>query len=131
MRTIVYRTLGCSSGAAGIASHGDGLGLLLDVLEEGEGAGQLPSVDGLGSLSGVLEGNAEVGAAGASRLRGVNLCSSVSNLRKVAISHQNFFLAMHHILQQQILSRNKGFSSEFDVGFDVGIVTYHLDCCVG
>jgi hypothetical protein len=77
-----------SAGAASISSHGDGLGLLLDILEELDGAGQLPAIDGLGGLAGVLEGNSEVGTAGASRLRGLDLGGSVSNLqsKKVAVS---------------------------------------------
>lgn len=82
--------MGSSSGAAGVSSHGDSLSLLLDVLEERDGADKLPSVDGLGGLSGVLEGNAEVGAASASRLGGVNLLGSVSNLREVFPLATNF-----------------------------------------
>ena len=62
------RTLSSSASAAGVAAHGDSLLLLLDVLEELDGALQLPAVDGLGSLPGILEGNAEVGTAGAGRL---------------------------------------------------------------
>lgn len=52
----------------------------LDVLEEGDGALELPAVDGLGGLAGVLEGNPEVGTAGAGRLRGLNLSRGVSDL---------------------------------------------------
>lgn len=57
---VVDRTLSGSANAASISSHGDGLGLLLHVLEELDGAGQLPAIDGLGGLAGVLEGNSEV-----------------------------------------------------------------------
>lgn len=74
------RTLGSAAGAAGVAAHGDSLGLGLDVLEEGDGALELPAVDGLGGLTGVLEGHAEVGTAGAGRLCGRNLVGGVSNL---------------------------------------------------
>ena len=61
------RTLGSSAGAASISSHGDSLSLLLDVLEELDGTSQLPAIDSLGGLPGVLEGDSQVGAAGASR----------------------------------------------------------------
>lgn len=74
------RTLGGSASAAGISSHGDGLLVLLDVLEESNSALKLPAVDGLGGLASVLEGHSEVGTAGAGRLRGLNLGGSVSNL---------------------------------------------------
>ncbi len=74
------RTLRRSAGAAGIAPHGDGLLLLLDVLEELDGALQLPAVDGLGGLPGVLEGHAQVGTAGAGRLDGLDVSRGVSNL---------------------------------------------------
>lgn len=74
------RTLGGSASAAGISSHGDGLGVLLDVLEEGHSALQLPAVNGLGGLAGVLEGHSEVGTAGAGRLGRLNLSRGVSNL---------------------------------------------------
>ena len=74
------RTLGGVSSAASIAAHGDGFLLLLDVLEESDGALKLPAVDGLGSFAGVLERNTEVGTAGAGRLRGSNLLGGVTNL---------------------------------------------------
>lgn len=75
------RTLGGAASAAGISSHGDGLLVLLDVLEELDSSLQLPAVDGLSGLSGVLEGNSEVGTAGAGRLRGLDLGRGVSNLK--------------------------------------------------
>lgn len=77
---FVSRTLGGAASAAGISSHGDSLLVLLDVLEELDSSLQLPAVDGLSSLSGVLEGNSEVGTAGAGRLRGLDLGRGVSNL---------------------------------------------------
>ena len=73
-------TLGGAAGAAGVAAHGDGLLVRLDVLEESHGALELPAVDGLGGLAGVLEGDPEVGTAGAGRLRGLNLSRGVSDL---------------------------------------------------
>jgi len=71
--------LGGAASAAGISSHGDGLLVLLDVLEEGNSALKLPAVDGLGGLASVLERHSEVGTAGAGRLRGLDLGGSVSN----------------------------------------------------
>lgn len=53
-------TLGSTASAPGISSHWDGLALVLDVLEVGGGARELPSVDGLGGLASVLEGDPEV-----------------------------------------------------------------------
>lgn len=47
--------MGGAASTSGISSHGDSLNLALDVLEELESTGQLPAVDGLGSLAGVLE----------------------------------------------------------------------------
>lgn len=76
----VFRTLSGAASAAGVSAHGDSLLVLLDVLEEGDGAGQLPAVDGLGGLTGVLERDTQVLAAGASRLGGRNLGGGVSNL---------------------------------------------------
>lgn len=71
--------LGGAASAAGISSHGDGLLVLLDVLEEGNSTLKLPAVDGLGGLASVLERHSEVGTAGAGRLRGLDLGGSVSN----------------------------------------------------
>ena len=53
------RTLSGASGATGVPPHGNSLLVLLDVVEEGDGAGELQAADGLGSLAGVLEGDAE------------------------------------------------------------------------
>lgn len=74
------RTLGSAADGAAVAAHGDSLALLLDVLEELDGALELPAVDGLGGLAGVLEGHTQVGTAGAGRLGGNNLGGSVPNL---------------------------------------------------
>lgn len=65
---------------ASVAAEGDDLLLLLDVLKELDGALQLPAVDGLGGLAGVLERNTEVGTAGLGRLGGRDLGGSVANL---------------------------------------------------
>ena len=72
--------MGSAAGGAGIAAHGDSLLVLLDVLEEGNSALELPAVDGLGGLAGVLEGDAEIGTAGAGRLCGFDLSRGVSDL---------------------------------------------------
>jgi len=71
--------LGGATSAAGVSSHGDGLLVLLNVLEEGNSALKLPAVDGLGGLASVLEGHSEIGTASAGRLRGLDLGGSVSN----------------------------------------------------
>lgn len=74
------RTLRSAADGAGISAEGDGLLLLLDVLKESDSTLQLPAVDGLGGLAGVLERNSEVGTAGAGRLGGSDLGGSVPNL---------------------------------------------------
>lgn len=76
----IDRTLGSAAGTAGVAAHGNSLVVALDVLEELESTLELPAVDGLGSLAGVLERDTEVGAAGAGRLGGQNLGRSVTDL---------------------------------------------------
>jgi hypothetical protein len=73
-------TLRSPSSASGVPPHGDSLLVLKDISEIGEGALELPAVDGLGSLAGVLVGDAEVAAAGASRLCAVDAGCSVANL---------------------------------------------------
>jgi hypothetical protein len=74
-------TLGGASSAAGVAPHGDGLLVLQDVTEVSQGTVELPSVDGLGGLAGVLERDTEVGAASAGALCVVEVGCSVTNLR--------------------------------------------------
>jgi hypothetical protein len=74
-------TLCTAAGAASITPHGDRLLLLRDVSEVGQGALKLPSVDGLGGLAGVLEGDTQIAAAGASRLAVVYRISGVADLR--------------------------------------------------
>ncbi len=57
--------------------------MLQDISEVGKGAVELPAVDSLRGLAGVLEGYAEVAAAGASRLCAVNGGGSVANLQEL------------------------------------------------
>jgi hypothetical protein len=52
----------------------------LDVLEVLEGAGDLPAVDGLGSLAGVLERNTKVGTASAGGLSRLDFGGGVTDL---------------------------------------------------
>jgi hypothetical protein len=54
--------------------------VLQNIAEVGEGALELPAVDSLSGLAGVLEGDTEVAAAGASRLCAVNAVGGVANL---------------------------------------------------
>ena len=65
--------MGSTASAPGISSHWHGFGLVLHVLEVGEGALELPAVDGLGGLAGVLERDTQVRAPGAGALCGVDL----------------------------------------------------------
>lgn len=60
------RTLSGTASAPSISPHWDRLVLGLHILEVGEGALELPAVDGLGGFAGVLEGDTEVGAASCS-----------------------------------------------------------------
>lgn len=76
----IGRTLSSAAGTAGVAAHGDSLVVALDVLEELERTLELPAVDGLSGLTGVLEGHTEVGTAGAGRLGGENLSRGVTDL---------------------------------------------------
>ena len=75
-------TLGGAASAPGITSHGDGLGVVLDVLEVLEGTGDLPAVDGLSGLTGVLERNTEVGTASAGALGVLDFGSGVTDLKE-------------------------------------------------
>ena len=54
------RTLGGTASAPGIAAHRDCLRVVLDVLEVREGAAELPAVDGLCGLPGVLEADTQI-----------------------------------------------------------------------
>jgi hypothetical protein len=81
-------TLRSAPDAATVPPHGNGLLVLQNIAEVGEGAVELPAVDSLSGLAGVLEGDAEVAAAGASRLCAVNAVGGVANLRQL-ISHSS------------------------------------------
>ena len=73
-------SLGRATCAACVPAHGDGFSVGFDVFEVREGAGEREAVDGLGCFAGVFEGDAQVGAAGASGFRGGNWGAAVSNL---------------------------------------------------
>lgn len=75
-------TLSGAASAPGISPHGDGLSVRLDILKVLKGAGELPAVDGLGSLASVLERNTEVRATGAGGLGGLELGGSVTDLSR-------------------------------------------------
>ena len=72
--------MGSTASAPGISPHGDGLDVALDVLEVLEGTGDLPAVDGLGGLAGVLERDTEVGAASAGGLGRLDFGGGVTDL---------------------------------------------------
>jgi hypothetical protein len=74
------RTLGSTACAPGITSHRYSFAVVLHILEIGEGTLELPAVDGLGGLAGVLEGDAQVGAAGARGFGGLEVCRCVADL---------------------------------------------------
>lgn len=73
-------TLSGATGGTGVAAHGDSHRLLGDVVEVGESLLQLHAVDGLSSLTGVLEGNTEVRAASAGALSVLDLLGGVTDL---------------------------------------------------
>ena len=58
-------TLCGPASASSVSPHGHGLGVGDYVVEVCDCALELPAVDGLGGFAGVLEGDAEVSAAGA------------------------------------------------------------------
>ena len=135
------RTLSSSAGAASVSSHGDGLGLLLDVLEELDGAGQLPAIDGLSGLAGVLERNSEVGTAGTSRLRGLDLGGSVSNLQtrkprsarrstiSQSLSHEQGYFGAGNEWENGATANLKFCKRRKRLSQSQLIRTYHLGCC--
>ena len=53
-----------------------------DIVQVSDGALELPAVDGLGGFTGVFEGDAEVGAAGAGGFCGFDLCCCVADLER-------------------------------------------------
>lgn len=78
-RKYQNRTLGAATGAVVEPTHRNGLLLLGDVLEVLDSTLKLPAVDGLGSLTGVLEGHPEVRAPRAGGLGRLDV-RSVPNL---------------------------------------------------
>ena len=76
----MLRTLRSTASAPSIPPHGHRLLVVLNIVEVGEGALELPAVDGLRGLAGVLEGAAEVGAAGARRFGGFEVGGCVADL---------------------------------------------------
>ena len=128
------------AGRTSIAAHGDGLLLVNDVLEERQSALQLPAVDGLGGLAGVLERDTEVRPAGASRLRRGNFSRSVPNLNfpfPVSLGPYTGFdiarsqSAMNPPIQPSISSSRMSLKPvfwQFDVDTGFVRVTDHLDC---
>lgn len=72
--------MGGAADRASVAAESNSLLLLLDVLKELDGTLQLPAVDLLGGLAGVLERNTEVGTASLGRLGRHNLGGGVSDL---------------------------------------------------
>lgn len=84
-------TLSGSPCAAGIPPHGDRFCVPDDVVEVGDGALEFPAVDSLSGLAGVLEGDTEVGAAGASGFGGGNatLGGCVADLEWVLAARGN------------------------------------------
>lgn len=79
----MWHTLCASASAASISSHGDGLLEFLYILEVLDSSFEFPAVDGLGSLSGVLEADSEVAATASCRFGAFNAAGgSVADLRK-------------------------------------------------
>jgi len=72
-------SLGSSSGGSGEAAEWDTLLVGLHVLEEGDGTGDLETLDGLGGFPGVLVGNTKVRTAGLSGLLSVEGGSGVAD----------------------------------------------------
>ena len=88
------RTLSSAANAASVPPERNSLLLLFDVLEKGDGSGELPAIDGLSSLAGVLERDTEVRTAGASRLGLRNLLVCVADLGETIRSCKRFFFHM-------------------------------------
>ena len=79
------RTLCTSPRAPCISPHWHRFFLLDHVVQVGQRALQLPAVDGLRRFAGVFEGDAEVGAAGAGGLGGLDLGGCVADLEIVMV----------------------------------------------
>ena len=59
IRPEFEHTLCGPSSSAGVPPHGNGLPVLLDIVEKGDGAVELHARDSLRCLAGVLEGDSE------------------------------------------------------------------------
>lgn len=68
VQKIESLTLCSATSGTSISAHGNGLLVIDDIVEVDESTLQFPSVDRLGSLAGVLEADAEVGAPSAGAL---------------------------------------------------------------
>src|SRR5690606_28858897 len=77
----ISRTLSSSSCRSGETAEWDALLMGLHVLKEGDSAGDLEALDGLGGFPGVLVGNTKVRTAGLSGLLRVEGGSGVSDLK--------------------------------------------------
>lgn len=75
-------TLRSPPNTSSVPPHRNSLLVRQNILQVGNSASELPSVDGLSSLTGVLEGYAEVGTAGAGRFGGLDLGGCVAYLRR-------------------------------------------------
>lgn len=78
--TISKHTLRSPSRTPSIPPHRHSLLLLNNIVQVCQRALELPAIDRLGRLAGVFEGNAEVGAAGARGLGGLDLGGCVADL---------------------------------------------------
>ncbi len=67
-----------------VPPHGHGLLLLNHIVEVGQRALQLPAVDGLRRLAGILKGDAQVGTARAGRFRRLDVGGCVADLEERA-----------------------------------------------
>lgn len=77
---VLLHTLCAATSATSISSHGNTFLQLLDILEVLDRTLNLPAVDGLSSLAGVLEADTEVGAARPGRLRRRDVLRGVTDL---------------------------------------------------
>ena len=95
--------------------------MLEDIVEVGNGTGEFPPVDGLGSFTSVFEGDTEVGTARASGLRGLNCGCCVADLVR-ANGQFSWFVGT------RIAAVNSYNSSKLGRAFSGTVVgrTYHL-----
>ena len=113
------RTLRSTASAPSISSHRYGFFVFLDVGEVGEGALQLPAVDRLRRLAGVLEGDTQVGTASARGLAGFDVCGCVADLRGAR------WLALRRCTGR----RTAQYEDLLECLHCTMIDTYHLDGC--